>query len=327
MTQMHVYAPKERSNIVSSWSYTPDTMLSRDESWFLSSYPRHIARAFLAVSYDDQQEVESGGISWKPYHEQVREAIVSFTQRWGRLDDIVFLRALQEGTERDRIVAIFAVGYSNLPQVSEVLTPFLQSSNLVERYATACVLGFRHDERVLPVLEEYLLNEPVDEQGNYLVGADGWYHSYRHHIVRLLAAWGPSSFASVLRRAFLQLWEKEQKDYPFPPDFETNDAIFYSLGRRNALGAMHGLVFPEPHRRLAMIFLALGYLHAHEHFKDMLEEMRKNQSLKEDISEVLMERFALTQEESWQVISCFGTDYENRMDEAYLKMGVNSNDS
>jgi len=297
-------------------------MLSSDESWFLPSYPRHIARAFLAVSYDDQQEVEYGEISGESYHELVREAIVSFTQRWGGLDNAVFLRVLQEGTGRDRIVAIFAIGYSDLPQSSEVLAPFLQSSNLLERYAIACVLGFRHDEQALPVLEEYLLNEPVDEQGEYLLGADVWYYSYRHHIVRLLATWGPSSLVPILRRAFLQLWEKEQKYYPFPPDFETNDALFYALGRRNALGAMHGFVLPEPHRRLGMLFLALGYLHAHEHFEDMLQEIRESQRLKEDVARVLIEHFALTQEESWHAISCFSIDYEKRVEEAYLKMGA-----
>jgi hypothetical protein len=69
---------------------------------------------------------------------------------------------------------------------------------------------------------------------------------------------------AVLRKAFLKYWEQEQKK-SFP-NYRVPDGLLYALGRRGALAALHGIALPDPHQRLAMIYLALGALRADERF-------------------------------------------------------------
>src|SRR5579859_2865819 len=186
---------------MSWWEKLPDNMHSADEYWFIGRYPQHVAKAFINVSYDDS-DPQCEGWQWRPFHELVEEAIESFAKRWGGLDDNTFQNVLQEAKGRDRLVAIFAIGLRSLPQATTLLAPFLESTNQLERCAAACCLAMKHDERALPVLEEFLLCEPpTDEQGRPAPGADIWYDSYRADIARLLATWGPPSVVPVLRKA------------------------------------------------------------------------------------------------------------------------------
>ncbi|MBO0783874.1 MAG: hypothetical protein J2P37_34135, partial [Ktedonobacteraceae bacterium] len=91
---------------MSGWRKLPHNMLSADESYFLGRYPQHVARAFIAVDYDDRDPL-SEGWEYRPYPQLMEEAMASFSQRWGGLGDAVFVRALKEGTGRDRLAAIF----------------------------------------------------------------------------------------------------------------------------------------------------------------------------------------------------------------------------
>src|SRR5579885_3020017 len=114
------------------WEYTLGKPISWDEGYFVPRYPRHRAQAFLAVSYDEWEmtpEEESTS-----YLQRIEKAIQRFAERWGGLDVAVFLRALQEAKGRDRLVAIFALGYnSSFSDTPDLLAPFLVSSDQLER--------------------------------------------------------------------------------------------------------------------------------------------------------------------------------------------------
>ncbi len=105
---------------MSKWDYTLGQAISWDECYFVPRYPRHVAQAFLAVSYDDDDTLTDEDIDI-PYQRRVEEAIQGFAQRWGGLDDAVFLRALREATGRDRLVAIFAIGSHSAMTDAEAL--------------------------------------------------------------------------------------------------------------------------------------------------------------------------------------------------------------
>lgn len=298
---------------IGKWEYTLGKAISWDEGSFVSRYPRHIAQAFIAVDYDDCIRGEDD--PWVPYQKIIEEAIQRFTQRWGGLDDAVFVRVLHEARGRDRLAAIFAIGHNSaLTDATDLLAPFLTSSDQLERCAAACMFTLRRDERALPVLEEYLLHEPpADPEGRYThtLDASVWYASERCRIASALATWGPSSVIWLLRRSFIHLWELEGPRGSVY-DHSTQDALCYALGRRGALAALHGIPLTGRHRRLAMIFLALGYVRADERFDDLNHQMIVNEELKQELVTVLKEHFALSEEESKNIIDIYMDDFLKR---------------
>ncbi len=303
---------------MSEWNYSLGEVMSGDEFYLVPRYPRHVAQAFIAVSYDIHEIVKERDDPWVPYHLVSEEAILSFAQRWGGLDDAVFLRALQEAKGRDRLAAIFALGHNSaLAHAMDLLAPFLTSSDQLERCAAACMYALRRDGRALPVLKEYLLHgPPEDEQGRSLSEAEIWYASYRCHIAGLLATWGPSSLVWMLRQSLAHLWELEEQNGGSVYDQETQDALCYALGRRGALGALHGIGLPAQRKRIALVYLALGYVRANERFEDLSCELLLNRELKQEIATVLAEQFALSAEESAETVASFADDIRRRRDAA-----------
>ncbi len=298
------------------WDHRPETTLFADEGYLVPRYPQNVARAFISINYDDRDPDDEDWEKWPPYYQLMTEAIESFAQRWGGLDEATFLRVLREGHGRDKLAAIFTIGHSQLPQAIDVLTPFLTDSDQLVRSAAACCLGLRRDERALPVLKEYLLSDvPTLKQGPLLriaPEAELWYNTYKSFIARVLATWGPSSMVSVLRTAFLRIWEEECKHDPGPTEHYTHDAICYALGRRRVLAALHGIELPDYRRRLAMIYLALGYVRADERFNDLGYEIIVNDTLRKEVVSVFVEHFALSEEEGWEVLRLRGEDDEKR---------------
>ena len=73
------------------------------EEWLSPTFRRltvgedHVSYAYTQIGYESVPEGEFGP-----------EGV---TQRWGGLDVEHFARALQEGQEEDRLLAIFALGY------------------------------------------------------------------------------------------------------------------------------------------------------------------------------------------------------------------------
>jgi hypothetical protein len=240
-----------------TWDKSPDDVLFGYEPALWDRYPRHVVRAFFAVSYDDTMAAPQGTFDLPPDEDQVAAAAIeAFAQRWGGLSDEVFVRVLEQARGRDRLAAIFAIGHGSLPHAADLLAPLLASFDVLERYAAALVLGLRRDERALPVLAEYLLaDEPIVEAMVPRLGkkirrvqpeAEIWFGCYRPYIAGVLASFGPASITAVLRKAFLKYWEQEQKK-SFQPNYSVPDGLLYALGRRGALAALHGIALPDPH--------------------------------------------------------------------------------
>ena len=109
------------------WNKSLEEILERYNAKLEGNYPRHVASAFFAVSYDDSPPASEIGppYPWPRDEEEiVTEAIESFAQRWGGLSDEIFLRALHETQGRDHLVALFALGYNTAFPAEEVLSPF-----------------------------------------------------------------------------------------------------------------------------------------------------------------------------------------------------------
>ena len=302
---------------MSEWEYSIDKVIFYDEYYFVPRYPRHVARAFIVVWFEEPYDILGEA---PPYQYWIEKAIEDFGKRWGGLDDAVFLRVLQEGRGSDRLAAIFAIGYNPaLIEATDLLFPFLTSSDLLERCAAACMLALRRDERALPILEEYLCVEPEDEQGNYLIEATVWYASYQIRIAGLLARWGPPSVISVLRQSFVHLWKREEKYGGGGNTYNhsTEDALCYALGRRGALEEFHEIELPAQRRRLALMYMALGYVQADERFENLKHEVFLNRSLQQELAVVLAEHFSLSQEEIAEAIDSFGDDIHEREHATY----------
>lgn len=302
------------------WEFSLGKAISWDECYFVPRYPCHVAQAFLAVSYDDDGMLTEEDISI-PYQHRVEEAIQQFARRWGGLDNLVFRRVLQEATGRDRLVAIFALGTKSTMADAEalaLLNPLLSSSDQLERCAAACMFALRRDERAIPVLEEYLLHEPPEnEQGQYLPDASIWYDNYRSRVARLLATWGPPSIIPALRQAFLHLLGQEEEKGANTYDQSAQDALCYALGKRGALSAFHGVELPAQRRRIAMMYMALGYVQADERFDRLYDAILLDRGLQQELAEVLMKQFALSEEESKQIVYEYPADTERRRHATY----------
>ena len=296
------------------WEYTLGQAISWDEGYLMPRYPRHVAQAFTACGSIDSEAQNAH--PERPYIEFIKEGVQQFAQRWGGLDDAVFLRVLYQAHGRDRLLAIFALGANSaFPEATTILAPFLSSPDQLERCATACMFALRRDERALPVLEEYLLHEPPqDEQGYDLPESEVWYASLRCRIASVLATWGPPSLASILRQSCIHLWEVEdcKGGNGNVYDQGAQDALCYALGRRGALAAFHGIALPTRRQRVARVYLALGYVHADERFQDIHHEILLNDTLKQELTEVLVEHFALSEEESRAIIRAHPKDIETR---------------
>jgi hypothetical protein len=322
-------ASKERRKTMSWWNLAPESMIFPDEGYLTDSYPQHVAKAFLAVDFDES-DVDA---MEKSYVELAEEAMVAFAHRWGGLDDATFLRVLQQGKGRDRLVAIFAIGHSALPQAAELLAPLLESADFLERCAAACMLALRRDERALPVLVDYLQHDaPTEDRGGYrrpVRGVEIWYNSYRSKMVGLLATWGPDRLTSLLRQVFLKMWDQEytQGKWTTHVEYAMHDALLYALGRRGALAALHGVKLTASRQRLAMIYLALGSLRADERVTDPLDNEllirgSLTRGLEAEVAAMLSEHFALTEQEARSCVDSYYQDYQTRMDAPLRLKGV-----
>ncbi|GHO48469.1 HEAT repeat domain-containing protein [Ktedonospora formicarum] len=289
----------------------PNGLIFADEGYLYPRYPLHIARAFVAVTYDDRNIDDEDD---RPYPILMQEAVISFEQRWGGLDDATFLRVFHEGKGGDKLIAIFAIGSGPLAQASDLLALLLQSPDLLERCAAACCLGLRKDERALPVLEEYLLQDPPldPSSGHYVSESVVWYMAYRSVLSMVLATWGPDSMTPILRQAFIRIWEQDKLYQPGESEFHTHDALCYALGRRGALGALHGIDLPPNRRRLAMLYLALGYVKADERFDNIISAVTINDSLRQEVVSVFEAQFGLSPEESQAVLDARYDDNRKR---------------
>lgn len=296
------------------WNKTHEDVIFGYEADLWDRYPRHVVQAFFAVSYTDIIAVSQGDV----YHEdeEISNALEAFAQRWGGLSDNIFLRVLTQAQDRDRRAAIFAIGQSDFPQAVDVLVPFLKSSQTLERYAAALVLGLRRDARALPIVEEYILaDEPCLDDGHphqdkaarrLLPEAQIWFGRYRPVMIRVLASFGPASVVPVLRKAFLKYWQVEQ--HTISSNYRLPDGLLYALGKRGDFSVLQEISLPDFHRRLAMISLVLGAWNADERYihrpgNDLHHEVLLNRELQQEVVSGCITRLGVSEQEARQCVT------------------------
>ncbi|MBX5449711.1 MAG: HEAT repeat domain-containing protein [Thermogemmatispora sp.] len=292
------------------WKEFPEGLIFKEEEWFTKpgylprQYPRYLARACLSLTYPEQGPIrEEAGTeeTERPWYRLAWEVAEAFVERWEGEDEETLKRVLREGEGRDRLAAVFALGHSAFEGVNETLAPLLEHPDWLLRCAAACCLVLRRDERAIPVIERYLLLPvpiAVDSKGQVSVvpEASGWYPLYKRLVPWVLAEWGPSSLLSQLRQALLQhCREAEDHSHPSPTRAGCLKALSYALGRRGALGALHGIRLPVSLRWLTSLYLTLGYLRAIERFdcEDLHTQLQPEAPLGREVLTFLQDHFAL----------------------------------
>jgi HEAT repeat protein len=240
--------------------------------------------------------------------------IEGFTGRWGGLDRHTLVRVLGQGQGDDILLAIFAVGDIHNSESSDLLAPFLASSQPRERWASALCLGQMKDERALPVLL-HMLTEflPPDVQyapeGYIEISFDDW----RPTVALLVGEYGRLEVVPVLVQALQELRRQEQMSRI---DFQYHgklwhicqNHIVYGLGWLGQSEKLAEWEVPEVQKNVWRVYLALGYVHAHTHYPDVLLARLKNKpALRAQIVEVLEQQWGLSVEEQ---VRCL-RDYED----------------
>jgi hypothetical protein len=270
----------------------------------MDDWPEYIARAFHLLG-TMRGEVEE------------EERIEAFASRWGGLDLDIFQQVLEEGKDQDRLIALFALGYSQKPEARLLLLPFLASPHQRERWACAVCLGQLREERAIPVLKEILLEEGFENltrDDSSLDQTDFWYETQRGHAASLLAAWNDPQIVPLLRQALQATWRRGQEratqteQRSFPPHPE--DAIAFALGKLGAFGALLPLEQPSPRLRSALIHVALGYLYTGGHrYQNIMMELDERTLLGKEVIRVLEEHVGVSTAQAGAIIEQFLDDY------------------
>lgn len=261
----------------------------------MAVWPPSIQRAFEQIHYGGYQD----------------EVIEKFAHRWGNLTLETFQHVLDMAEREDKLIALFAIGYSGAAQAREILLPFLQSSNRMERWASILCLGEMQDEEAFPLLIE-LLQEGLDgsHQNEDDGWVTGWYGIERLMVARLLGEWGHASAVPALRQTFKKVWALEQQDSVYSYlwyDYE--DALANALGRLEAFGALTAIELPARRLRLAMIEMALGYQRIRQRAPlSLLIIFPSRTDFQEEVAGVLERHFGLSKEERGHYIEQYVDD-------------------
>lgn len=264
-----------------------------------NTLPDYIERAFRTFYYGGQYE--------KP--------LEAFIEQWGGVDTQTIIRVLAEGKGDAKVLAILALGYSGTLQADELLQPFLNSLEPIERWASALALGEMRDERALPVLVA-LLEEFLPPRLHPLEREGGLYHYWRIKIVSLLGEWERKEFAPALRNALVKSWKFEQVDQADRKQVwhSYQDEIAYALGRFHSFGALTGVSLPGARLHFTMVTLACGSLQARTRYGDVLTQLQINQTLQDEVAQVLEVRFGLSTQEQRHYIDSYADEYFARME-------------
>lgn len=248
----------------------------------MSIQPQAIDYAFHTFYYGGQDEKKR----------------TAFAQRWGGFSDKTFLQALASGSREEKALAILALGQSDVPNTDELLSTRLESTEPLERWASALALGERRDERALPALAA-LLDEFLPPRMHPLEREGGIYHAWRRKAAALLGEWGRSDQIPVLRHALARSWELEQTEKSEIKQIwhSYQNELVYALGRLEAFGVLGDLALPPDRWQAWTILLACGSLQARQRYGDLPTQVQINEALKKEITQVLEQRFGLSADE------------------------------
>jgi len=256
--------------------------------------------------------------------EEVEEAIETFASRWGGLDLETFTHILEVGQGQDKLIALFAIGFSGQPEARAMLLPFLHSPVRMERWASALYLGEMQEEQALPVLQDMLqegLFEQEDAENTGTREGVMWYEAHRGLVASLLGGWRNPKLVPALRQALQASWQREQQVMAPAPLYpwarylayyhRYQDELVFIVGKLGAFGALFQLELPPSRLYIALIFLVLGHLHASKgyRYRDILGQMMSDKALREDVTEVLEQRFGIPAAVGVETIEQFLDDY------------------
>jgi len=267
-------------------------------------WPEYVYRAFASGCY--------GGFG--------EEDLETFTKRWK--DPIIetFERVLREGRGGDKVIAIFALGYANVPQTRSLLLPLLESDVRRERWASAYALGKLHEEQALPVLHRCLQEaRSAPSVAEAFEDENLWLDTMRIDMSSLLGNWGQLSSIPVLRSALKVTWEWEQLFLAGLPDGSELEMITpweeyeyelaYALGQLGAFGALTGIVLSPSRQRVLAVHLASGALQLHKKETDFFTLIVLDTSVQKELAKVLEHRFGHSEAEQTKYIQQFPHDY------------------
>lgn len=251
----------------------------------MDHYPPHAIYAFEQVDYEDDAS-----------------PIEAFARRWGGLELDTFVRALQEGKESDKVLAIWALGYEPAAWAREYLLPFLQSTEPMERWASALGLGKMGEPVALPVLLR-MLTECFPPKEAPSSEADGlwFYNGWRRQVILLLKEWTRPEVVPALLDALQAYWRLAQT---IPEESQIarrywrgcQESIMYTLGWLGRFDVLPRLVtaldIVQPTLSSWRVSLALGSLRAHEALADL--SIPKKSEMREQVMAVLQEQFGLS---------------------------------
>jgi hypothetical protein len=253
-----------------------------DKDGYTITWPEHVDYALKELGYE--------------YPERT---VKTFLDRWGSFDLDTLVRVLREAqNQNDILLAIFAIGYRDTPWAKELLIPLLDSSSPLERWASALCLGRMKEERAFPILRTMLTeflppHKQFDAQG-YSV----WYYDYwRPTVARLLGEWERPELAMPLYDALKELWQQEQTGTEYSKEdwYECQDLLAYALGRLGRFDLVKGLDASEARLSLWMVYMALGYLRAHQDHPDVYTKVVWDKPpLQVQVAEVLQHHLGLS---------------------------------
>ncbi len=249
------------------------------------------------------------------YGGQYESALEAFIARWGEPNTLTLHHVLAQGNQDEKVLAILMLGYSPQPDAQEMVIPFLQSSDPLERWASALSLGSQQDERAMPVLLT-LFDEFLPPRMHPLEREGGRYHFWRMNVAALLGEWNKPAFASVLRAALEKSWRFEQADTSDRKQvwFPYQDELVYALGQLRVFGALTGFSLPTARLHLWFVLLACGAIQVRDHYGDLLTAVQINTTLQEEIMRVLAQHFGLSVSEQKECIERFADLYFARME-------------
>jgi len=264
------------------------------------------------------------------YDDDAEDYIAPFYQRWGDVHQETLVRVLNEGQGKDKIIALFTLGYLAPSGVDNVLMPFLESAERMERWASAICLGRFKDQRSFSSLQEMLL-EGIFEHGPFLeddverLALYEWFNVHRCTAAALLGSWGNREAVPALCHALAASWKLEQQPGPFSGRWgcfldnwhSFQDHIAYALGQLGAFGALLNLGLPEGRLRIAITYLVLGNLQVKAKELFVLDLAQYVYTLKQvhlsAVTTILSEQFGFSAEQHIAFLQQFPEDCVERL--------------
>lgn len=213
-------------------------------------------------------------------------------------------RVLREGDNRqDRLFALLTLGTLGTAEAHEALLPYLDSSVVEERWASAICLGELREVQALPVLMNMLM-EVFSPAIEYQRGGLLWH--WREAIPVILGEWGERVAVVPLRHALVQVLQVQRTVRNEAADAVMDgeewewqdyaDVIVYALGQLKAIAALTGIETEVARLDVLRIQLILGYLHGRY---PIVSTARWNEQpeLARDVNELLETLFGLDREE------------------------------